>query len=773
MPNVTSTATATSPRERLKSYADLGDLDLKEALLTLWRRKWLIVFTTLLFAGVTAAIVSAMTPLYTASVKLMFEEQQINLLPGLVTQTPASEQIEVIGSRVVARRVIDRLDLRIDPEFNDELQPETGLAQAWESLKGLDWRQLDFAGLASRASGDDLEALRAPERSAPVDRPPEEAVSDELRSRLLQERIVQGFIDRLTVDAVPMSNVVEISFVSEQPTKAAAIADAVAESFLQQRLEAKFEEIQRNSNWLNTRIAELRQQVESAEAAVEEYRQQSGLADSSRGGEGATQQVNELNTQLILARTDRAEREARRDQVRRLLQSGPEGLSSAVEVLNSPLINNLVAQEVDLKREVADLAQVYGSRHPQLLNAQAELEDLREKIQIEATRVAESLQAEVNVARERERLLEQGLREVEAAISQTNEASVTLRALERDANAARTLLETFLQQSQELSSQDDMGFQRADASIISPAAIPRFPTYPRKTLSVLAASVVGGLIGVVIALLLERFEAVYRSAEQIEDALGLPVLASLPDLRKVRHVRKKGLADYVLHRPNTAAAEAIRALNARMLMQPADRGAIVQQIISAEPEEGKSSLALTSALMHARGSRKVLLIDADFRQSKVAETLSLSASPGLIEVMSGQTPLDDAIRREPATDCHILTSGRFVPTAHDLIVGGRLTQILAQVRPKYDLVIIDSPPVLSIADGLSIARIVDGVIFVARWGRTRKPVVTYALKQLTATGATINGIVMSFVDLKRAARYSYGDAGRYYGKHQKYYLDDA
>lgn len=764
-------ATTPSKTNRLKSYADFSDVDLKEALLTLWRRKWLIIFTTLLAAGSTAVIVSNMTPLYTATAKLMFEEQRINLLPGLIAQTPASEQVEVIGSRVVAGRVIDELNLRLDPEFNSELQPETRLAEIWRSLKELHWQRLDFAGLASRAIGEDLEVLRARE---PVEQPPAMVVSDELRSRLLSEEIVETFLGRLTVETVPMANVVEISFVSEEPTKAAAIADQIAESFLQQRLEAKFEEIQRNSNWLNTRIVELRQQVESAEAAVEEYRRQSGLADSSRGGEGAETQANELNTQLILARTDRAEREARRDQVRRLLQSGPEGLASAVEVLNSPLMNNLVAQEIDLKREVADLSQVYGSRHPQLLNAQAELEDLRQKIRLEAARVAEGLQAEVNVARERERLLEQGLRQVETAIADTNEASVTLRALERDANAARTLLETFLQQSQELRSQDDLGFQRADASIISAAAIPRFPSYPRKTLAVAAAIVVGGVLGVVIALLVERFESVFRSAEQIEEELGLTVLSSIPDLRKVKHVRKKGLADYLLQRPNTAAAEAVRALNARMLLVPAKRGAIIQQVISAEPEEGKSSLALGSALMHARGGRRVLLIDADFRQSKISEYLGFSTSPGVIEVMAGQTPLEAAIRRDPATNCHIMTSGRFVPTAHDLIVGGRLAEILDRVRDDYDLVIIDSPPILSIADGLSIARIVDGVIFATRWGRTRKPVVTYALKQLAATGgATVSGIVLTFVDLRRAARYSYGDAGRYYGKHQKYYLEDA
>ncbi len=758
---------AAEQRQRLlKAYGDLGDIDLKEALLGLWRRKWLIVFITLVFAGATAAVVSTMTPLYTASVKLIFEEPRINLLPGLINQTAATEQLEVIASRTVAARVIDRLGLRFDPEFNTDLQPETAFAQFIGRL-----RTFDLSTWVPPAIGD---ALIGDEPAGETASPPSEpAISDQMRERLLQEEIVDSFLGRLEVETLQQSNVVEISFVSERPSQAAVIADAVANAYLEQRLEAKFEEIQRSTNWLNERIAELREQVQTAEAALEEYRRQSGLMDSSRGGEGADAQVAELNTQLILARTERAEREARRDQVRRLLQGGGEGLAQALEVLNSPLINNLVEQQIELNRQVADLSQVYGSRHPQLLNARAELADLQTKIQQEAARVAQGLNAEVAVARERERLLEQGLRDLESAMADTQEASVTLRALEREADAARNLLETFLQQAQELRSTEDIGTQRADASVIAAAAIPRFPSYPKKKLAVAAAIVVGGVIGVLLALLLERFDAVFRSAEQFEDGLGLPVFASMPDLSRLREVRKHGLAAYVVDKPNTGAAEAVRAINAKMMLLRGEAGSSVIQFVSAEPEEGKSSLAIASAQLHAKGGRQVLLIDADFRQSSVAEAFGTAVAPGLTEVMAKQLSAEEAIRRDPATGAHLLTTGRFVPSSHDMLVGGQFARVLDWARDHYELVIVDSPPVLSLSDASLIAAAVDRSIFVARWGRTRRKTVVYALKQLTAAGATVYGAVLSFVDLKRAASYAYGDSERYGAKHQKYYLDKA
>jgi polysaccharide biosynthesis transport protein len=370
-------------------------------------------------------------------------------------------------------------------------------------------------------------------------------------------------------------------------------------------------------------------------------------------------------------------------------------------------------------------------------------------------------------------MLEQGLRELETAMADTQEASVMLRALEREANAARNLLETFLEQAQQLRSQDDIGTQRTDASIISAAAIPRFPSYPRKTLALAAAIVVGGVVGVLLALLLERFDSVFRSAEQLEEFMGLPVLASVPDLHRNRQVRKHGLTAYLVERPNSAAAEAIRALNARVIHLIGDNRAMVVQFVSAEPEEGKSSLAIASAQQHARAGRRVLLVDADFRQSSVAKAFGTAVTPGLIEVMSGQLTMEEAIRRDPDTGTHLLTTGRFVPAAHDMLVGGHFTRLLDDARESYDLVIVDSPPVLSLSDSSVIAGVVDRSIFVTRWGKTRRQTAIYALKQLIAAGGTVVGAVLSFVDLKRAASYSYGDSERYGTKHQKYYLDKA
>lgn len=733
------------PRQQLKlqSYADFSDVDLKAALLTIWRRKWLVFWSMFLAASITAGIVLSITPVYTASAEILLESQKTATIALGGAPSPAADQLQVITSRPVAQRVVQKLGLAADPEFNDALQEDPWLV--------LFWRQLSPNFLARFSSNF-------------------QPLNDDLLARIQSERIIDNLLERLTAKTVETSNVVEIDFVSERSTKAAQIVDEIANAYLEQRLEAKFAEVQLTTGWLDQRIGDLRKQVQTAETAVEAFRRQSGLVESSPGETLAGQQISEVNTQLILARTARAEREARLNQMQQLMRSGGAGLGSAGEVLNSALINSLITQEVEVKRRLADLSQEYGSRHPLFINARAELQNLQDKISLEMGRVAQNLQNEVNVARERERSLEESVQQLEAKVADSNDAAVTLRSLEREAAASRSILETFLQQFQQFKTQDDAGSQRPDASVISYAALPQFPSFPKKTLAVAAAMVVGGLLGVVLALLAEHFQSVFHSGEQVEEELGLAVIGSVPDLHRFRQVRKVGVPSYLLGHPNSAAAEAVRGINARILHDRGGRSTTVVQFASAEPEEGKTSLSISAAQLLAKAGRRVLLIDADFRHSNVARTLGLRPVPGLVEIMAGKNSLVEALQRDGASGAYVIAAGRFASAAHDYLASGHLAELLREVRDSYELIFIDSPPILSLSDSGLIAKAVDCTVFVARWGRTRKETVRYALKQIETSGGSILGVVLSFVDVRRASQYGYGDSGQYQGKHKKYYV---
>jgi len=273
----------------------------------------------------------------------------------------------------------------------------------------------------------------------------------------------------------------------------------------------KFEATRRATSWLNERISGLREKVETAESAVEAFRRKSGLL---KGSEGTlvSQEISELNTQLILARTSRAEAEARLTQVRQLIRSSG-GATSAAEVLDSQLIQRLREQEAEVNRKVAELSEEYGERHPKMINARAELRDLRSKIESEVNKIVNGLANEVGVAKARETSLQRSVDRLKAQVAKSNSAAVQLRALQREANASRTLLETFLGRFKETSAQEDLDIQQPDARIISRADLPDQPSFPKKRL-ILALVVVGStFLGVLLVFFVEALDQGFRSGE--------------------------------------------------------------------------------------------------------------------------------------------------------------------------------------------------------------------------------------------------------------------
>ncbi len=646
------------------SYGDLSDLDLKNALLSVWRHKAIVFWTMLVCAVIAAGVVLAMTPMYTATVKVLLLDQKQPTFGMAGLETTSEDQLAVVTSNIVAERVIEKFNLAADPEFNEALQPPPAWQAYIPSLPRPQWL-------------NDLLGRKEVERT------------DDLQGRVQRERIVGSFLDRLEVDAVPNSSVLDINFSSERPAVAATLADAVADSYLQQRLEDKFNEVQRTTGWLSDRIADLRKQVETAEAAVEAFRTQSGLVGPNPGETVLSQQITQLSSELISARSQRAERESRRDQLQRLARLGGANVSSAGEILNSPLINSLISQEAEVKRRLADLGQEYGRRHPQFVNTQAELTDIQNKIGEEIRRVAQNMDNEVVAAREREQFLQASVRDLEAKLADTNSSAVTLRALERDATAARTTLETFMQQFQQYKVQDDAQSQQPDASIISTATLPSYPSFPRKTLAVLAAAAVGAMLGVVLALFRERFDSVFRGSEQVEQFLDLPVVGQIPDLRRTRRVRRRGLPTYIMENPTSAVAEAVRGLGARLLNDKDRQSPLCLQFVSAEPEEGKSSLVVSLACMQAKAGRKVLLIDADLRHPRVARLLGMQNTQGLVDVLAGRALVADLIQRHEASGVDVLPAGRLPRSAFDILNVRRLQELLRPLRDHYDLILVE------------------------------------------------------------------------------------
>ena len=729
------------------------EIDLRELLRTLWRRKMVFIGTFVLVTAIAVLIVIQQTPLYTAKGLVMIDSRTTQVvdieavLSGLSSDAAAVQnQVQIIRSRALARRVVDRLGLADDPEFNAALRPEGGLSLSSVVSMAMDLLPEGW-----------LRALRGGDESIPLS-PAQEA-------ERTQAGVIDAFNGKLTVSPVGFSSVIAISIESEDPQNAALIVNTVSEQYILDQLEAKFEATRQATEWLNDRTSDLRKQVQASERAVEAYRAKSGLVEG-KGEMIGSQQLSELNSQVIAAQARGAEAEARLQQVQVLLGT-KNGVESAAEVLQSPVIQSMRAQESEVLRKASELATRYGERHPKMINVRAEIVDLRTSIANEVRKIVQGLSNEVEVARAREQSLRASLKKLEARVVTENRSEVRLRQLQREADANRLLFQTFLSRFKETSEQQ--GIQQADARIISKAAVPLTPSYPKKGQTVGLAGFASLFLGALLVFLLERLDHGVRSPEQIERLTGVPALGMVPLIRGL--AKRRQAAKYVLEKPSSGVAEAVRSLRTTLILCDVDQPPKVICISSSLPKEGKSTLALWLTRVAASSGEKVLLIDCDLRRPTIHSALEIGNEANLVDHLAGELSLVDTIVVDEASGAHVILAKGISGNPLGLLGSNNMKRLIATARERYDWVVLDTPPVLAVSDAKLLSQLADKTVFLAKWDTTPREALLAGLKQLTDIGADLAGVMLVQANMRKHARYGYGDIGYYYGHYREYYTD--
>jgi capsular exopolysaccharide synthesis family protein len=572
---------------------------------------------------------------------------------------------------------------------------------------------------------------------------------------------VDRLLGNLEVNLTPRSFSINLRYTDPDARTAAVIANTFAQEYLNSQLEDKFDATRRANQWMNDRLKQMQKSVQASELAVEKFREANNMT-AANGVLLSDQQLSELNSQLILARTQLAEEQAKYSQARRLQQSG-RGIESAAEVLNNPLISNLREQEATVRRDMADLASRYGERHPRMITVRNQLSDLQRKIGEEVSKIQGSLENNVAVAQARVNTLQEQLNILQNKTSGTNDATVQLSELERQAAAEKSLYENFLNRSKEIAQMD---FAQSDARVISPADVPLKPSEPNKKLVLLAGILAGLALGTGLMLLLEMLDSGFRTSAQMEGDLQTPLLGVLGELP-----HGEDLSQYVMNKPTSAFTEGIRAVRTAMQFAHPDRPAQVVVVSSSIPEEGKSLFALSLAQLTAHGGAKVLLVDGDLRRPSIAKQLNLTPKAGLAEVLIGKTKLKDALVKYGNTDLYVLPSLPNTQFSQELLASQHMQNMVAEWRKSYDMIVIDSPPVMAVSDAITIASLCDSMLFMVRWGSTPRTLAANAIKMLKSCHVPLTGCVMSRVDLDKQMTYSHGEFGYYYGKYKEYYTE--
>lgn len=747
-----------------------GQIDPVEFARMLWRRKWVMLYAGIAVMLVAVMAIGELTPRYTATAYVEINPRQTRVvdfeavLSGLPADTATMEtEIQILRSRKLAAKTVAKLRLERNPEFNSALRTKGGILGAIRGLFG------DEGTLAVPAAADSGNSAGTPsflDRAVSLlESTPAPVVDAESAVRDEREKVIDNFLNQLTVRPEGRSRVIAISIDAEDPRIAAAAANTLADFYIVAQLEAKFEATKRASAWLSARVFELRKEVNRAEREVEAFRQRSGLIQGGSNATLAAEQVSDLNRQFVTEGTRLAEAEARLRQVERLLGS-PSGIESMAEVLDSQVIRDLRRQEAEVERQVAQMASDFGEKHPRMINARAQLRDVRTKVKVEVDKIVQGLRNEVAVARARASSMAASLQDLKGEVAGLNASEVQLRALEREASASRTLLEQLLARSKETSSQED--FQQADASVVSDAAAPELPSFPKKSILLLVSFVLASVVSITVAGVLEYLDFGFRSMDQVERQLGTTPLGLVPSLKGLRAMGKTP-QDYILENPTSSFGESIRSMHTNLLLSDLAKRPKVVLFASALPNEGKTSMAVSLGRLQAQVGQKVVVVDCDVRRPAVHTALSMEPGPGLVQCLLGEIGVDEAIQRDPGSGLFVLQAGGTPPNPPDLFDSIPMQKLLTTLARKYDLVILDSAPLLAVSDTLFLSRLADKTVLVVRWVRTRRETAKSALNKLLDAKSDVAGVLLSMVDVKGHAQYGFSDSGTYHGALTKYY----
>jgi polysaccharide biosynthesis transport protein len=742
----TAAATAISPRDLLASLSSLA------------RRRFgiiVLIFSVCVMCGAVYLYVAAPKFLAQASIlidtrKTQLFQQQSVVGDSTIDSSAVDSQIEVLKSEAIAAAVVKQLHLTEDPEFVG-------------SKPGILGSVLSYLRNAALPSEADLE-----QRAQGV-----------FRAGILPKR-VQG------------TYVVDIGFTSLDPQRAAQIANATADAYVDDQLEAKYQVTRRAGIWLQERIQELQQEASTAEKAVLDFKKANNIVDTG-GRLIGEQQLAELNSQIVLARAATAEAKARLDRISDITKNGLSNLDNVIrspdaavaDSLRSDVISKLRSQYLDTANQEAIYAARLGRDHLVVINLRNQMSEIRKSIFDELRRIEETFKSDYQIALAREQSVQKSLAETVAQSQVTNQAQISLRDLDSKAQTFRAIHDNFVQKYMESLQQES--FPYTEARVISHAVPPGRRSQPNPILVMMLASASGLTLALGVALLIDISESGFRTSEQVEQELQTSCLAIVPkialdpklppspalnaDAANLRHIDQTGVLFGVIGSPFSRFAEAFRTIKVSIDLFSATKPARAIGITSTHPNEGKSTIAGNLARLISHAGGKAILLDCDLRNPSLTRALAPTAELGLLDVISGKKLLTDVIWTDPATSLVFVPMVAKTRLSHtnEILASAGMKKLIDALRGIYDYVLIDLPPLSPVVDVRSTNQIVDSYLFVVEWGATSVETVESALSSAPLVYENLMGVILNKADLDVMRNYSRNSQEPYKNKYYERY----
>jgi polysaccharide biosynthesis transport protein len=736
--------------------------DLRAHWRTIQKRRWTILSILLVVLTIVSIVTWKQKSVYRADALLEIQKENANI-PTVqelfqlenVSDNYLETQYKVLQSETLARRVIDQLHLERDSEFNP---PKNG----WFQAKA--------------------------QAAAPT---PDSLVDPDVEQTVLRE-----FRDRLSVDPVRRSRLVQISFESEDPKVAAQAANALAENYIQGNLESRWQAAQKASEWLSQQLQSFKVKLEKSEDDLQEYAQKNGLLflETQKGDTEniVNERLRQLQDELTKAQAERYAKES----LYRLTQSGD--YSALPGIVDNKLMQELTARLAELERQKAALTPTFNRDYPKMKEIQSQIDENERRLAEERKRAAQGIVDDYLAATRRESLVREAFEQQQNQANTVAGRTVQYNILKREVDTNKQLYEGLLQRLKEAGV--SAGMNASNIRVVDAAVPPTRPIRPRPVLNLGLALLLGLGCGIGMAFLQEHLDNTLKNSDDIERVLRVPTLALIPSRESLNHgntgvygllenktSRKNGTGKLTLlekHPGKTwiridgngtqhsALSEAFRGLRTSVLLSAAGRPPRSLTFVSAEPGEGKTTVASNLSISLAQLGKRVLLIDGDMRRPCIHKLFNIEVnSGGLVTYLTGEEGWSHLVRPTGIVNLDCLVCGPVPPNPSELLSSDRMQTLILEAMAEYQFVLIDAPPLLNVTDGRILATMVDGALLVVRGGYTPQELVQRAQLHVRDVGAHLIGVVLNDVDVRHngyyQSHYGYGSYGESKGQIEK------
>jgi len=698
------------------------------------KHKWQIIGLTLLIGLLTTLVTFSLQPIYRATVTLLieFDQPKIISIEEVYGVSSANKdyyqtQLEILKSRSLVEKVVDKLNLVSHSAFNQDTSP----VWFW------DWRhwleQLNESAATPISAGEKYQA------------------------------IVNLIAANLGIEPVRNTQLAKISFESKDAQLAADIANTLANLYIETDLNARIALTKKATILLTERINDLRQKLSHSEQALQAYLEEHNLVNVEGVKSVAIKQIEEMATNLVKAHQQLAETQSAYNQVQALRGQASGAFESITAVINNPLVQRLKEIELDAEKKVSELSKRYGSKHPNMIAATTELNTAQANTTKQIRQVITGITKEYEVALANVQALERSLKEKENQIQDINRNEYQLAVLQREVEVNRQLYDLFLTRFKETdASQDIQALQSKIGQVIEPALVASTPYKPRKKMIVTLSLALGFLFSTLLAYLLEYLDNTIKNGEDVEQKLGLPLLGTLPKLKISKQDQCHPQLMF-LEKQTSQFAESVRTIRTGIMLSNLDTPRKVLVVTSSVVSEGKTTFAINQALALGQ-MEKTLLIDADMRRPSIASVFGLTdKAPGLSELVAGTKQLAECIH--PVMDGNIdcIHSGLIPPNPLELLSSRRFKELLTQLEKHYGYIVIDSAPTLAVSDAIVLATAASAIVYVVKADVTSYQMVKEGLKRLYQVNAPVLGVVLNQINTRKLSHY-YSNKYGYYNK---------